>query len=75
MRIHQEPMKAQLASLTAKLDAMGAMPRAPGSLGGKTATELLAEGSIEHRIDPKYPQAIGVLTVVERISKYGNPHW
>ncbi len=75
MRIHQEPLRAQLTSTAEILDRQGLIPKAPPSLGGKSLTELLAEGTVRHEIDPKFPQAIGISTVVGRTSIYGNSHW
>ena len=57
------------------LDRQGALPKAPASLGGKSLTELLAEGSVKVKVDPKYPQALGISTITHRASVFGNSHW
>ncbi len=75
MRIHEEPLKSQLTSAAEILDRQGLIPKAPPELGGKSITELLADGTVHHKIDPQFPQAIGIDTVVGRTSIYGNSHW
>ncbi len=71
MRILQKIVKT-----TAKvLDARGELPRAPAELGSKTVTELLEEGVVEIDVDPKYPQALGISTIIERTSRFGNFSW
>ena len=75
MRIHIAPLESQLQSTAAILDRQGLLPRASAILGSKTASELLADGTIHFEVDPKYPQAIGIDTMVARVSTYGNSHW
>ena len=61
---------------TAKmLDAKGLLPRAPKELGSKTMSELIEGGQINVEIDPKYPQAIGVTTVLQLTHAFGNGNW
>jgi hypothetical protein len=75
MRIHSEPLRATLASTATLLDAQGQIPKAPEALGGKSITELLADGSVTFNVDPKYPQAIGVTAVMNHVSVFGNSPW
>jgi hypothetical protein len=75
MRIHSGPLKATLASTATLLDAQGEIPKAPESLGGKSMTELLADGTVKFNVDPKYPQAIGVTSVMNHVSIFGNSPW
>jgi Protein of unknown function (DUF4238) len=75
MRIHSGPLKATLASTATILDAQGAIPKAPAALGGKSMTELLADGTGTFEVDPKYPQAIGVTSVMHHVSVFGNSPW
>ena len=57
MRIHA----AQLRTSSARaLDAAGAIPPPPDSLGGAALTELQRDGKIGIKVDQKYPQAIGI---------------
>jgi hypothetical protein len=46
MRIHAEPLKGTLEATARLLDAQGLFGRAPASLGNKSMTELLAEGTV-----------------------------
>jgi hypothetical protein len=57
------------------LDRQGAIERAPPSLGSKSLSELLADGTIRHKVDEKYPQALGISTIVRRVSIWGNSAW
>ena len=75
MRIQSEPLQ-KIGKTTAKvLDAQGKFSRAPAELGSKTVTELLEEGVVEIDVDPKYPQALGISTIIERTSRFGNFSW
>jgi len=75
MRIHTAPLQSQLQSEAAILDRQGLLPRAPAILGSKTVTELMDDGAIDFEVDPKFPQAMGIDTIVPRVSMYGNSHW
>jgi hypothetical protein len=75
MRIHAEPLKSLLESEAAILDKQGLIPKAPPSLGSKTLTELLADKEVTFSIDSKYPQALGINTIIERVSIFGNSKW
>ena len=75
MRMHSEPLKATLASTATLLDAQGQIPKAPAALGGKSISELLADGTVTFDVDPKYPQAIGVTAVMNHVSIFGNSTW
>jgi hypothetical protein len=68
-------LKAIVKSVATTLDAQGALSKAPKSLGGKSATELLADGTLKIDVDPKYPQAIGVASITHRVSLFGNSPW
>jgi hypothetical protein len=57
------------------LDASGAFSSPPAQLGGGSLTELLSDGRIKIAIDPKYPQAMGISTIVERAKMFGNFAW
>ena len=75
MRIHAEHLKATLESSARALDAAGAFPAPPESLGGATLTELLKEGKLRFEVDPKYPQAIGISNIIKMTSMLGNCAW
>jgi hypothetical protein len=75
MRVHSGPMKGILESTAAILDDMGKVPKAPDVLGGKSLTELLADGTVKINVDPKYPQAVGISNVLHHVSVFGNSPW
>jgi hypothetical protein len=75
MRIGSGPMKAALDSTAKILDAQGVIPNAPDKLGGKSITELLADGSVKFTVDAKYPQAIGIANITHHTSVFGNSPW
>jgi hypothetical protein len=75
MRIGTPPLQKKLEIEARKLDAAGALGKAPPLLGSKSLTELLADGTVEFRIDPKYPQALGISGILERLWVWGNSAW
>ena len=75
MRIHAGPLQAQLECEVAILDKQGLIPEAPPSLGSKTLTELLTNREVSFTTDLKYLQALGIGTITDRVSIYGNSKW
>lgn len=75
MRIHSEPLKGVLESTAVILDRQNLLSKAPPSLGSKSLPELLADGTVHFTIDPKYPQALGIDTIIGRIAIWGNSKW
>jgi Protein of unknown function (DUF4238) len=75
MRIFSEPLKASVESTSLLLDRMGEIPPAPSALGGKSISELMKDGTIHWKIDPKFPQALGITSIINWISVFGNSHW
>jgi hypothetical protein len=75
MRIHTAPLKSIVESEAAILDGQGALEKSPPSLGGKSFSELLAEGTVHVTVDPKYPQALGISSIMSNVSVFGNAHW
>jgi Protein of unknown function (DUF4238) len=47
----------------------------PEELGGRRLAEILQSGDIEIRVDPKYPQAIGMQTMLQNVAAFGNFKW
>jgi hypothetical protein len=75
MRIGTPPLQAMLEREAKKLDAAGLFEKAPPSLGGKSMTELLTDGTVKFKVDPKYPQALGISGILERLWVWGNSSW
>lgn len=75
MRIHTEPLRSTLEVTAAMLDGQGLIPPAPPELGNKSITELLESGEVVFTVDPKYPQSMGIQTILARLSVWGNSGW
>lgn len=75
MRIFSDPLKASLEATAIILDRRGVLPPAPSMLGGKSITELLRDGTISFKVDPKFPQALGITSIVSWVSVFGNSRW
>jgi hypothetical protein len=57
------------------LERQGKLPKSPPELGGKSITELLAEGAVRIDVDPKYPQAVGISNIIRQVGSWGNSPW
>ena len=75
MRVFSDPLKAYVETTAKILDRSGDLPPAPDVLAGKSLTELLEEGTVHCKIDPKFPQAIGITSIIGWVSVFGNSHW
>jgi hypothetical protein len=75
MRIFSDPLRASVAATAAILERSGELPPSPPALGGKTLTELLSDGMVQLNIDPKFPQALGINSIINYVSIFGNSHW
>lgn len=75
MRLNQRWLQASAEATATMLDEMREFPPAPDSLGAKSMSELLAEGTVEMQVDPKYPQAIGINTLMRKLDQIGNFDW
>jgi len=75
MRIYSASLKAVVEHTAIILDSKGSLPLPPIELGGKNLTELLQYGEIQVNIDPKYPQAFGIASILSHTITYGNYTW
>lgn len=75
MRIYSEPLKGAVEMAAKTLDSYGKIPPPPPKLGGTTLTELLDSGRLKIKIDPKYPQALGISNIISLTSSFGNFQW
>ena len=75
MRIRSEPLKGSVEETARVLDSKGSLPAPPPQLGGESLTELLRIGKVRVEIDPKYPQAIGIASILSHIVTFGNFKW
>ncbi|KYG21733.1 hypothetical protein SE92_16995 [Bradyrhizobium sp. AT1] len=75
MRVHAGPLRSTVEATGKILDASGEIPKTPEVLGGKGYTELIESGIIKTTIDEKYPQALGIDGIVDRVNIWGNSAW
>lgn len=75
MRIGSEPLKSTVETTAALMEAQGLSPPPPPQLGDTTFTKLLSDGAVKVTIDPKYPQALGISSILERTARVGNFKW
>jgi hypothetical protein len=75
MRLHAAPLRSTVEATGKILDDSGEIPRAREALGGKSYTELIESGIVKTTIDEKYPQALGISSIMERVNIWGNSAW
>lgn len=75
MRLKCDPLKRTVEETTRIVDAKEGFPPPPPELAGKSLTDLLDQGLVQVEIDPKYPQAIGIVSILSLISTFGNFKW
>ena len=75
MRLNSEPLKGLNEETARILESKGLLPPPPPVLGGKSLTDLLRSGDIQISIDPKYPQAIGIASILLLTITFGNFEW
>jgi hypothetical protein len=75
MRIHSGPLKSTVETTAAMMEAAGMLPPPPPELAGASLTELLQKGAVRVKIDAKYPQAMGINSILERTATFGNFKW
>jgi len=75
MRIFSEPLKGVVETLVIDAEKRGLIPLPPEELGGARLAELLRKGDVEIRVDPKYPQAIGISSILRNVAVFGNFKW
>jgi hypothetical protein len=57
------------------LDSQGIIPPPPKEIGETSLTDLLNSRKLNIEIDPKYPQAIGIDSILSIVGKFGNFNW
>ncbi len=75
MRVFSEPLRAMVETMAVHADKGGLIPRPPKELGGESLAELLRSGDIKIEVDPKYPQAVGINSVMQHVAVFGNFKW
>ncbi len=80
MRIQSEPLKSTVETVAAMIEARGLIPPPPKELkelglGGESLVELLGSGAVKVKVDPKFPQAIGISSIHRSLAIFGNFRW
>src|SRR5665213_2476102 len=72
MRIQSGPLKSSVETVAATMEARGLIPP---PLGGESLVELLGTGAVKVKVDPKFPQAIGISSIHRSLAIFGNFRW
>jgi len=75
MRLQSTPLRAVVEETGRRIDQVGLVPTPPTELGGALFTELLERGALEVNVDPKYPQAVGITSILRLANTFGNFVW
>ena len=75
MRIHSEPIAKAVHTTAEILEKKGLLPPPPASLGAGSLSEMLDDGRVAAKIDPKFPQAFGISSIIKRTALFGNAAW
>lgn len=75
MRIQSVPLKNIVEITGSMMEKQGAIPPPPPELGCTTLTEALRKGVVKVEIDPKYPQSIGIESILKMTATFGNFKW
>jgi hypothetical protein len=75
MRIQSGPLKSIVETVAGMVEARGLITPPPKELDGESLVELLGNGSVKVKIDPKYPQAIGISAIHRSLAIFGNFKW
>lgn len=75
MRIGTAPMRGMVETLAIAEEKRGSLPPPPEGLGGRNLADLLSTDDIRIKVDPKYPQAIGIASIMKHVAVFGNFKW
>lgn len=75
MRVLSGPLESVVKTTAVLMEDMGMLLPPPAGLGGASLTELLRSGAVKFAVDPKYPQAIGIETIMQHTARFGNSKW
>lgn len=75
MRTNSVPLESIVKTTAKILDKNGKLPPSPNSLSSSNITELLNNGLLKVKVNEKYPQAIGITSVINLVSSIGNFTW
>lgn len=75
MRIGAALLKGPVEETARKLDATGTLPAPPPQVGENSLTGLLDKGKLRINIDPKFPQAIGISSILSLVNQFRSYKW
>jgi hypothetical protein len=75
MRINTPLFRSMVRRQASLLERLGELPPAPKAMGGGTLSQMLDDGRVVIDIDKKFPQAVGISNILERLSAFGNSKW
>jgi hypothetical protein len=81
MRIQCGPLEEIVETVAATMEARGLIPPPPKEalkelgLVGESLVELLGTGEVKVEVDPKFPQAIGINSILRSLAIFRNFRW
>ena len=75
VRIFTTPIEDMAKNFVAAVEKSGTLPTRPDELGGDSLTDLLRTQKVNLTVDPKYPQAIGIASILDHVAAFGNFNW
>jgi len=75
MRIKSEYLKSMVEEVAQMAEKQELFSASPPELAGESLTQLIKDGKIDIAIDSKYPQAIGINSILSVTNMFGNSTW
>ncbi|OAF05541.1 hypothetical protein AYJ54_01150 [Bradyrhizobium centrolobii] len=75
MRFSSDPLRASVQTTADILESQGKIDAPPPSLGYKSFSEMMSKGAVAIDIDPMFPQALAVQSILSWLSIFGNSRW
>jgi Protein of unknown function (DUF4238) len=75
MRLNSVSLRASVEATAEILDRKGGLPQIPEELGASTIKELFDGQAVGVKVDPKFPQAMGISRILGLAARLGNFPW
>lgn len=75
MRIKSAYLKSMVEEVSQMADKQHLFPALPPELAGESLSQLIKDGKVNVDIDHKYPQAIGINSILSVTNMFGNFAW
>ena len=75
MRLNAEPLEKIVKETGKILDGSGRLPPPPPELEATSLSELLDSGKVIVNVDEKFPQAMGISSMLSLVKRFGNARW